>query len=87
VLRRPAATSGPRRARRAAPELLERVALAHVVTGFLQRRPSLIQVAERLLACTPVRRSALSGCLTPDRVPALAWACRGRVSWYKLAHV
>ncbi|KAK9845219.1 hypothetical protein WJX81_000406 [Elliptochloris bilobata] len=37
----------------ASPEVLQTAALAHVVTGLLQRRPSLIQVAERLLGCGP----------------------------------
>ena len=53
------------RSRRAYPELLETVALAHIVTGFLQRRPSLIQVAERLLACMPVRLLGPTLCTRP----------------------
>ena len=41
---------------------LQKAALAHIVTGFVQRRPSLVRVAEKILnSCTvrPLPRSRL----------------------------
>ncbi len=35
--------------------MLERAALAHTVTGFVQRRPSLVRVGEVLLDSCTVR--------------------------------
>ena len=37
---------------------LRQAALAHVVTGFAQRRPSLVRIAEKILGSCTVRAAA-----------------------------
>jgi hypothetical protein len=47
--------------------MLEKAALAHIVIGFAQRRPSLVRVAEKILEAGQVR--ACDACSQPS--PAL----------------
>ncbi len=39
---------------RAYPGMLEKAALAHIAIGFAQRRPSLVRLAEKMVAYAPV---------------------------------